>query len=143
MHLLLYFLFSIHSCCESLVHVVRIVFPDINVLQSLPINSVPYWLAGGPVGGERIQPFVWSEDLFDVSRGANVPLAMERPALLLQILYCRFVLNCQSQVELEKSCQQHQGYEIQRESDQHARLFVFVDCIFFFTFILIRWIVAR
>ena len=81
-HLFLNLLLSIHGCRESQIHVIWVVLPDIDVLHGLPVYSVADGLSGGPKGRERIQPLIGSKNLPDVSRCANVPLALERAALL-------------------------------------------------------------
>lgn len=94
MHLFLDLLFSVHGSGKGQVHVVRVVLSDVYVLQRLPVYSVADRLPGRPEGWERIQPFVRSKNLPDVSRRANVPLAVEGAALLFQVLDSRLILDC-------------------------------------------------
>ena len=91
-HLQLYLLFPVHRCLKGGVQRVDIVLPDILIRQRLPVYSVPNWLSRGPKSRKGVEPDVGAKDLPEVAAPADIPLALEWLALLLQIFDCGLVL---------------------------------------------------
>jgi hypothetical protein len=58
MHLFLNLSFAVHGSGEGKVHIVRVIFSDINILHSLPINTIANWLPCGPKGRKWIKPLI-------------------------------------------------------------------------------------